>query len=114
MSTGDFEAEGEKQAEAEDSKASAQIEEVEMDVEEVQEVSSSPATTPGATTEAEETQDELHRLLGPTTFGAFPLEPSRLSPQHRKYNAPCVALNCLAWLARPTPPENRRKGMTCL
>ena len=29
-------------------------------------------------------------------------------------NTPWVALNCLAWLARPTPPENLRKGITCL
>jgi len=28
--------------------------------------------------------------------------------------APCVALNSLAWLARPTPPENLRKGITRL
>ena len=27
---------------------------------------------------------------------------------------PWVALNCFAWLARPTPPENRRKGITWL
>ena len=27
---------------------------------------------------------------------------------------PCVALNCLACEARPTPPAKRRKGMTWL
>ena len=27
---------------------------------------------------------------------------------------PWVALNCFACEARPTPPEKRRKGMTCI
>jgi hypothetical protein len=44
---------------------------------------------------------------------------STSSPHPAKYrlihnNAPLVNLNCLACEARPIPPANRRKGMTCL
>ena len=58
----------------------------------------------------EEAEDELDRLLGPAAW-------QRTSARYRSAegnDGPWVALNCFAWLARPTPPLKRRKGMTCL
>ena len=60
----------------------------------------------------EETEDELDGLLGPATFRCTRLTPFKNTEMI--YDAPLVVLNCFAWLARPVPPANRRKGMTCL
>lgn len=61
----------------------------------------------------EETKNELDGFLRPATYAVSFVEIGPSSFEH-PIDAPCVALNSFAWLARPTPPEKRRKGMTRL
>jgi hypothetical protein len=57
----------------------------------------------------QQSEDEFDRLLRPSTCTpiSFAYNPPASVP-------PLVVLNCLAWDARPIPPANRLKGMTCL
>lgn len=56
------------------------------------------------------TSDEFDRFLGPATCPSYEISLSTWIDHY----APCVALNSLAWLALPTPPANRLKGITRL
>ena len=63
----------------------------------------------------EEAGDELDALLGPATFSDWEqILGKRMSECLIPGHTPCVALNCFAWEARPTPPLKRLNGMTCL